>query len=319
MDDRGSVSAIKGITTAMEIYTYTAAQSEAAECPFGDKYSKDLSVYYHGTSCHTEEAIDREGFAWNGNTYTLEEIESVNKVFDQLHWAGCHTGGFTVLGSFTMSDFKHGRNVKNKGISFAGMSDRAILHASKEWAGGETARALRFAFEDLCRYLEDPEFRQAQILHSWEGLRDSISGATLPRDCVPQSPEKICFGHIHKLWNFYASLGVMTGMGGRSPVEPADFSPDWLRGRVEELQPLRDRVYRLTAEYRYGVVYAVRLNKEDQAKAIKRSNFELYIKHVLPPQRIIAKAVIPAEAGYNQAHRDKKKDLALAISRLTAN
>src|SRR5947207_4917055 len=38
-------------------------------------------------------------------------------------------------------------------IFLAETSIRAALYASREWAGGETARALRYAFKDLRSYL----------------------------------------------------------------------------------------------------------------------------------------------------------------------
>lgn len=295
----------------MKLYTYSAEQSKAAACPFCDEYTQDSSVYYHGTSSHAEKEIEKEGLIWKRNTYTLEEINSVTQVFEELYWAGSHTGGFAVLASFTQSDFDLG-NGNSKGISFARGSGRAMLYASKEWSGGETARALRYAFEDLERYLEDAEFRHNQMLHSWEELRASLRGVEIPKDCQPEFPDDIRFEHIRNLWRFYSTFGVRAGVGLCNGIEPVDFSAEWLHNTLRKLQPLRDRVCRLTSEYGHGAVYAVRLIGQDVVNAIKRSNGELYLKQLLPPERIIAKAIIPAELTYNPDHLFRDTEIFLA-------
>lgn len=290
----------------MKIQTYTAEQSKDAKCPFGDAYTLDGSVYYHGTSSLAEGGIEREGFIWSENTCTLEEINSVTHVFDQLHWTGSHNEGFAVLRGFTQSDFDLG-NGNSKGISFARTSARAMLYASKEWSGGETARALRLAFEDLDRYLEDPKFRQKQMQQSWQELRSRFGGIQMPKDCKPKRPEELCFEHIRNLWRFYSGFPRV-----KIGVEPVAFNTGWLHSELRELKPLRDRVCRLTAAYQYGVVYAVRFLAGDIANAVKRTNGELYLQQLLPSKGIIAKAIVPAEVNYNPAHIYRNTKIHLA-------
>lgn len=111
----------------------------------------DPWMLFHGTSGSNEAEIESHGLAWTPTTYSREEVAGVCSVFGELNWAGFSHGGYAVLKPFSLDhDFAHG---SMKPIYLAETSFRAVTFASQDFAGGETARALRYAMNDLTRLL----------------------------------------------------------------------------------------------------------------------------------------------------------------------
>lgn len=287
----------------MNIFRYDKHCAELGACPFCEAYNDDLWVVYHGTSNHNEGAIEGGGFGWSGDTYSKAEIDSVLEVFERLHWAGTDTEGFAILGSFTQSDFARSRSGDRKPIYFAESGHRALLYAQQDWAGGETARALRHCFGDLDRFLESAEFRRKALIGSWRQLRSCVAG-DVPVKFNPRSETEVTYGLLRSLWNYYSGqLGLRIGViSYSSGLEPVDYTEEWLRDQLRMLEPIRRRCDALKESFEHGVVYAVRMFDSD-VNDLSHGPGGLAALKPIPADRIIAKAVIDKEARYTRLSR----------------
>jgi len=122
---------------------------------FPEEISGNKFMLYHGTSSCFEKRIENEGLKWSKDIFTKEQVIEVTNIFETIQWTQNPSKprgrGYWILSGFTLKD-DFGDN-KIKPIYFAETSYRATLYASKEYAGGETIRGLRQAFEDLNYYL----------------------------------------------------------------------------------------------------------------------------------------------------------------------
>jgi hypothetical protein len=273
----------------MKTFIYTLEQGQNMECPFGGAYRDEFDIGYHGTSSLAENEIESNGFIWSDSVYSRQEIQAVIDVYDQLHWYGYNPDGLCVLKTFTQSDFDLGRINSKKPISFAVESKRCLLYASRIRAGGETAAALRFAFWDLEKYLSDPKFRQEQIWKTWIRLDESVRGLDLPESV---DPETVNFDNIRSLWSLYKSYKIKQLL-----PEPVNYTDHWLKDKLDKLGMIRKRCFQIYDEYDYGVVYAVKFSSEDSCKF--RGKIEIIADEFVPPERIVAKAIIPKEFKHN--------------------
>jgi hypothetical protein len=289
----------------MKVYCYTEEQCSTAGCPFDNEFHYDPSVLYHGTHSHAEQSIESQGFIWEGSIYSRAEINSVLGTFQLLHWCGTELDGIPVLATFAQSDFSlGGGNVK--GISFSSSSFGAIQFAKMDRAGGETLKALVLAFEDLSRYLLDREFRNQNLERQWEELRSCVQVDDLPPELNPGSTESLRFRHIRDLWKYFDQKFKykVSALPGLPAVEPVDFTEQWLGDRLKQLSPLRVRCARIVESVKYGIVYAVRVSNDDLSRAVERDAGEFAFPS-LPPDRIVAKAIIPPECKPGMEHRFK--------------
>lgn len=120
---------------------------------FEDSVEDDLWIAYHGTSSVSGEEIERRGFEWRP-TFSRNDVEQVVTLFEHMAWAGKRPAGLAVLRPFTLQhDFDR---ADSKPVFFAETSLRAARFATRDFAGGETARALRACELDLRDYLVDP-------------------------------------------------------------------------------------------------------------------------------------------------------------------
>jgi hypothetical protein len=101
----------------------------------------------------------------------------VCSLFQRLGWAGQHAGGYPVLWPFSLlHDFGSG---DSKPIFLAETAHRALLFASRDFAGGETARALYFALEDLQRLATDDAVELEYLQRLARDRGDAASGSAL--------------------------------------------------------------------------------------------------------------------------------------------
>lgn len=130
---------------------------------FSDKIDTDPWIMFHGTSQFSSDSIERDGFKYTADLISRNQIQRVANIFETMKWAGEGGGGYPVLKPFSIDhDFRaneHGL------LFFAETSLRALLYASRDFAGGEKLRALRIAFSDLDSYLRQPEVRER---HEWQ-------------------------------------------------------------------------------------------------------------------------------------------------------
>src|SRR5262245_2547978 len=100
----------------IDTYEYSATDAQAHLCPFSDRFSKDLWIAYHGTSCHAEHGIEADGLQWQDRAYSEREARAVAEIFRQLFWPGFRPGGMAVLATFSASDFRRTQSKRTKPI-----------------------------------------------------------------------------------------------------------------------------------------------------------------------------------------------------------
>lgn len=144
----------------------TFSFDQAAFLDTGELFPRDVWsdpwVAYHGTSSSRSLAIESNGLEWPHNLITREHVEKVVEIFRVMNWSGVSHGGLPVLEPFSLQcDFGA---CAAKPIYLAEVSFRAFTFAMKDFAGGETARAMRYSLDDLHHYLESSEIRQEHAL-----------------------------------------------------------------------------------------------------------------------------------------------------------
>jgi len=115
-------------------------------------------------------------------------------------------------------------------------------------------------------------------------MNEAVKGLDLPETVTPKF---INFDHLRSLCHLYREKGI------NGFTEPIDFSEKWLSKKFEELRSLRERAFEFVDNYEYGLVYAVKVLANDPCRM--RGNSEIIADPVLPPERILAKAIIPKD------------------------
>jgi len=131
----------------------------------GELFCSDIEddpwIAFHGTTSSFERAIDSQGLVPQAALISKSEIKRVVKVFDAIHWAGRSTAGLAVLKPFSLQHDLAESELKP--ISFGEISYRASLFATRDFAGGESARALRYSLRDLEAFLSDSQLRESNL------------------------------------------------------------------------------------------------------------------------------------------------------------
>lgn len=216
-------------------------------------------IAYHGTSSVFEQDIDETGLQWDANTASKAEVKSVVDIFEKMSWAGNHQGGLSVLRAYSLNhDFA---NPDTKPIFLAESSVRALTFATHDFAGGETARALRFCFEDLHQYLLSPTLRQEHRSELWSRVT-SLFGIPIPHELEILPHTGVRIEHFCALWVFFLANGVPLEALGAQPQQP-DLG--WLQTELTRHADLERRCVAAHAEHEFGVVYAVKFSESDLA------------------------------------------------------
>ncbi len=229
--------------------TFRGLELQECETLFESDIDQDPWVQYHATSSLYEEQIDTEGLQWTGNIFSAADILDVVRVFRSINWCGVHTGGYAVLGPFSLADFQ-GEDFKP--IYFREYSLRSLLYAERDFAGGETARALRYAIRDLECYLAEESVRDK---HLYEQRRSAIS--LVSQSAVP--------GRVVRV------------------------NLNWLEEKIKRLRPLRERCDALKEKYEHGVVYAVRFTRKAIPILSYSSSMGLRCYAPIPCEKVVGK------------------------------
>ena len=232
--------------------TFRDLELQECETLFESDIDQDPWVQYHATSSVYEERIDAEGLQWTSNVFSAADGLDVIRVFRSMNWGGTHKGGYVVLGSFSLADFQ-GEDFKP--IYFRENSLHSLPYATRNFAGGETARALRYAIRDLESYLAE------------KSVRDQ---------------------HLHKQRHNAISLASGSAVPGRV----VRVNLNWLEEKIEQFRPLRERCDALKENYEYGVVYAVRFARKDIPALSYSSSMGLRCDAPIPPEKIVGKVRI---------------------------
>jgi len=257
------------MTTIKEIPFNPDTYSATAEL-FSESISKDDWIVYHGTSSVYERDIERSGFHPSTNIASKEEVQEVVSVFKKMKWCGNHGGGLSVLEIFSLDHDL--ADPKGKPIFFAESSYWASLYAMRNFSGGECARALRYALNDLQKYLESTAMREE---HNKQ-LRSK-------------------FKYIKYDEEQY-----------RKAVSPVDLQ--WLKHEMGAFQTLLQSCHVPYDNHTHGVVYSVKFSKDDLGPSLEYDS-SMGIKSFTPvsPEHIVAKVKVPLDFQRPPNLQDDKK------------
>jgi hypothetical protein len=179
-------------------------------------------VAFHGTSSINENQIEKTGIH-APQIFTEEEITNLVSVYRSINWYGQQRGGFPSLSTFTWNRTV-GASIRP--LYLSDYPERCLLYSTEDFAGGETARAIRYAAKDLFDYAANEELQQEHY-----NLQR--------RECES-----------------LVSMGAMP-----TPVIRPNL--DWLRLKLTEIEPLLDKANSLKDQHQWGVLYAIRFLPTD--------------------------------------------------------
>ena len=233
---------------------------------FDEKLELDPEIAFHGTSNCFESTIDSGGLTPNRSMEWRGAIDRLVALFRELDWCGTSGASRAVLEPFSLNH-DHG-DQRGKPIYLAESSDRAVTFASKDFAGGENARALRHSFRDLRAFLDEPAIREEHLDRITRNLR------------ARGIPQSVAFAQATKT------------------LAAVDISK--IRTELDALQHVEREVAHFEECHRYGLIYALRL----AAKTMEleyHTSMGLKCFSVIDPRQIVSKrTVLPSEARRNR-------------------
>ena len=234
---------------------------------FPGEIEGDPWVMYHGTSASNAESIESNGFIWKSRV-AQEELLRIASVYEAMNWCGTDSDGYNVLKSYSINyDYVE----QNKSYTyFAETSRRALLYATKDFAGGEKLRSIRRAIQELKEYLENQELRNY---------------------------------HFEYMQNEYNQLRSMNALNAEE-ARPVKVDLDWLSHKVSELHDLYLLSVNARESHRQGVVYAVKISSADLKHFSLNPRMGIQTQQALPPINIIAIMTIPEDCASYLSFRD---------------
>jgi hypothetical protein len=158
---------------------------------FGKEIDHHPWVVFHGTSGLFELAIETDGLKPNNSPISSNDIAKIVGIYKTLDWQGYSSAGYDILNSFSLGyDRKY---CKLPSIFLAESSFRACLYGSKDHAGGEAARAGRYALRDLWKYLDHEERSLSVSQRGW------LKNELIQLDSVRKRLEAIFDSHPYGL------------------------------------------------------------------------------------------------------------------------
>jgi hypothetical protein len=190
---------------------------------FDEKFELDPGIAFHGTSQCFQSLIESEGLLPDRGVELRSAIERLVRLFKHLDWSGISPGSRGALEHFTLNHDL--ASPRGKPIYLAESSARAATFASRDFAGGEGARGLRYSFEDLWAYLKDPTVRARHLESVIRGFR------------ARQQPDAL----------------------QQAEAQLANIDLTFVRAELEALADVERRVRRFHDDHAHGLIYAVRL------------------------------------------------------------
>jgi hypothetical protein len=228
---------------------------------FSCSIDSDPWVIFHGTSGFNAKTIEREGFSYQAGGISSGQIKRVTCIFEKIKWFGASGGGFPVLKPFSLDyDLKD----SSKGIIFfAETSRRALLYATRDFAGGEKLRALRIALRDLDLYLTNAEVRERHQNHM-----------------------KAQFKTLTHL-NAHPSMLEAT--------RPMEVDLDWLGEQITNCADVRCLAEKTFQLHDHGVIYALKMTTDDVERLRWHESMGVEATSLVPSSKILAKIVVPSD------------------------
>ncbi|KYK43424.1 hypothetical protein A1D31_18575 [Bradyrhizobium liaoningense] len=146
------------------------------------------------------------------------------------------------------------------------MSHRALLYATRDFAGGEKLRSLRIAFADLESYLREPAIRERH--------------------------------ETRMLANFHTLIGMNAHPSMIEAARPVKVDVDWLREQIDALANIRRLADDAQRCHDHGIVYAVKLTVDD-LQSLHWSNMGIETRTTIPVSKIHAKIAVPRDYSCN--------------------
>ena len=234
--------------------------------PFPREYATDGFILFHGTSSTQEAAIDANGLIPTESRFRKADLEQLVALFRSIDWVSLRS--YTVLRLYSLDyDYAH---PQGKPVYLAEGAKHALGYAEIEFAGGEIARSVRYAFEDLRSYIENPSVRAAHI------AEDEAERISLRR------------------------------LGAIEPKPLPSFDPNILRSALDEMAQVEKTAVEALTGFTHGVVYAVRIKPEDLESMECGGSMSIKCFQPLGPDRLVAKMRVPK--GYAQDCMTKDAD-----------
>jgi hypothetical protein len=231
---------------------------------FSDEIDRDPWVMFHGTSGFNADAIEREGFRPQLNAVSRAELQHVVNVYETMKWTGENLGGLAVLKPFALD---HDLRDPAGRSFFAETGSRALLYATRDFAGGEKMRALRIAFADLDSYLRDADVREHH--------------------------------KTHMLANFRSLIRLNAHPSMIETARPVKVDLDWLREQMNTLADIRRPAHDAQRRHDHGIVYAVKLTPDDLQSLQWNSFMGIEATTTIPASKILAKISVPPDYNYD--------------------
>lgn len=229
---------------------------DAPNRSFPDEIALDPWVLYHGTSSVAETHIDSHGLRCSEPTFKKSDLESVVEIFDELQWAGRTGASFAVLKPFSLNhDFGHSQT---KPVYLAESAYRALTFATRDFAGGEAARALRHSFGELWEFVDNETIRESHL------------------------------SKLRKEAELLRQYGIEDAM-------PQTINVVDIKSRLENLESLRHLAQHFLKHHCHGVVYAIKLRTSDTADLQYHSAMGVKCFADISIDRIVGKIRIPID------------------------
>jgi hypothetical protein len=240
---------------------------------FPGEIDADPWIMFHGTSGFNAKSIERDGFTFQPNFISHDQIKRVTNVYEMMKWAGESGGGCAVLKPFSLDhDFLDG----GRGLLFfAESSVRALLFATRDFSGGEKLRALRIAFRDLDSYLDHSEVRER---------------------------------HMERMSREFRSLTQLNAHPSTiEAARPVQVDVDWLRNEMVNLRDIRQIADGAYLRHDHGVVYALKMTSDDLGGLGWNGSMGIEAATPIPVSKIVAKIVVPPDYKQNLFAKDEER------------
>ena len=222
---------------------------------FPQEIFSDQAVLYHGTSNLFEERIDAGGLIPAPNEHVVQVMQALECIRTEVLQSQIYTapsGSWEILPFFTGELDKHGTRPVSLSLHF----DRCKLFASADFAAGEAVRTIGRIRPHLLQLLNDQAIRDARM------------------EKIRQAHTRLHPAAVH----LYANELML--------------DLDELRRRVDAIDHLMVDLIKQREAYRYGVVYAVRLDGIVPDERLGAEAVGLYSFDPIPAHAILGKVIL---------------------------
>ena len=273
----------------MEIATFESQRFINRGEIFSEEIHDNNWIVFHGTSSIFEERILAQGLSWKENNhYSISVVDSIVNQYEKMYWFGEDTGGFAVLKPFSLvGDF---RKSDSKPIFLAEEASSAITYASKDFAGGETARAIRKSLSDLEKYCINPKLRSNHLQKLWKALLPDPSWYhALPEYLRDINENTVTPEYYSEAWNAIHSKAPIMA----KQLPPTAPKIDSIQEFLIQMEEIANKANNAINQHEYGVIFAIELTEDDLQSMEHWGAGGIVSYRLIPPQKIVGLCKIP--------------------------